>query len=225
MSNSAQSIVDKNYSLEIGTYFSRGWDLFKQYALPFVGFLLLTALIGFAASKLPVPLGADEKGRGGIVNAVLSPILSAGFYIVAFKLAKGQNASFGDFFRGFNNFLQIFLLSLVSGLLIALGLVLLVIPGIYLAVSYFFALSLLIEKRFDFWTALETSRKLVSKRWFSFLGFGILLFLLNLGGLLLCGVGFLVTVPWSVCTVVAAYEDIVGLNGSSPDAPILDEGV
>lgn len=225
MSNSAQSIVDKNYSLEIGDYFSRGWDLFKKYALPFIGFLLITALIGIVAAKLPAPLGADEKGRGGIVNAVLSPILSAGFYIVAFKLAKGQAVSFGDFFRGFNNFLQIFLVSLVSGLLIALGFLLLIIPGIYLAVAYFFAISLVIEKRFDFWTALETSRKLVSKRWFSFFGFGLLLFLLNLGGLLLCGLGFFVTLPWTFCIIVAAYEDIVGLTGSSPDAPMLDEGI
>jgi hypothetical protein len=225
MSNSAQSIANKNYSLEIGSYFSRGWDLFKQYALPFIGFLLLTVLIGIIASRLPAPLGADERGRGGIVNGLLSPIFSAGMYIVAFKLAKGQNVSFGDFFRGFNNFLQIFVLSLVSGLLIALGFVLLVIPGIYLAVSYFFALSLLIEKRFDFWTALETSRKLVTKRWFSFLGFGLLLFLLNLGGVLLCGVGVLITAPWTVCTIVAAYEDIIGFNGSSQNSPILDEGV
>ncbi|MDX2228550.1 MAG: hypothetical protein NW220_02855 [Leptolyngbyaceae cyanobacterium bins.349] len=225
MSNSAQAIADRNYSLEIGEYFSRGWDLFKQYALPFVGYLLLTALIGIVASRLPAPLGANEEGRGGIVNGVLSPILSAGFYIVAFKLAKNQIPSFGDFFRGFNNFLQIFLVGLVGGLLIALGLILLILPGIYLIVAYFFATPLVVEKRFDFWTALETSRKLVSKRWFSFLGFGLLLLLLNLGGALLFGVGLLVTVPWTFCTIVAAYEDIVGLNGSGPDAPMLDEGV
>ncbi|MDX2239525.1 MAG: hypothetical protein NW224_02470 [Leptolyngbyaceae cyanobacterium bins.302] len=223
--STAQSIVDRNYNLDIGEYFNRGWELFKQYALPFVGFLLLVLIIGGVLSRLPYPLGLNEDRQGGIVNSIISPILTAGFYIVAFKLAKGQSASFGDFFRGFNNFLPIFLVNLVGSLLIALGLILLIIPGIYLAVAYFFATTLVIEKRFDFWTALETSRKLVTKRWFSFLGFGLLLFLLNLGGALLFVVGLLITVPLTFCIIVAAYEDIIGLNGSQVDAPILDEGV
>lgn len=115
-------------------------------------------------------------------------------------------------------------MGIVGSLLIGLGFVLLIIPGIYLLVAYFFATSLVIEKRFDFWTALETSRKLVTKQWFSFFGFNILLFLLNLGGLLLFGIGALVTFPLTFCIVVAAYEDIVGLNRSSLDAP-LDEQV
>jgi hypothetical protein len=96
MSNSAQSITDRTYNVKIGDYFSRGWDLFKQYALPFIGFLLLAGLISIAASRLPAPLGANAKGQGGLVNAVISPVLTAGFYIVAFNLAKGQSVSFGD---------------------------------------------------------------------------------------------------------------------------------
>lgn len=225
MSNSAETIANKNYSLEIGSYFSRGWELFKLNAFPFVGYLLLVFLISAVLSRLPYPLGVNEDREGGIVGSILLPIFMAGFYIVAFKLAKNQTVSFGDFFRGFNNFLQLFLVGLVGGLLVILGLFLLIIPGIYLSVAYFFATSLVIEKRFDFWTALETSRKLVTKRWFSFLGLGLLLSLLNFGGVLLCVVGLFVTIPWSICTIVAAYEDIIGLSGTSPDAPILDEGV
>ena len=36
--------------------------------------------------------------------------------------------------------------------------------------------------------------------------------LINIAGLLLIGIGFLVTFPWTICATVAAYEDIVGLN-------------
>jgi hypothetical protein len=217
MTNSPQDIVDRNYSLNIGNYFGRGWDLFKQYALPFIGFLVLVIAFGVVASKLPFPLGNNENGQGGIVSSILSPIFMAGFYIVAFKLAKGRSVTFSDFFRGFNNFLQIFLTNWVGSLLIVIGLILLVIPGIYLMVAYFFAIPLVIEKRLDFWTALETSRKVVTKQWFSFLGFGLLLFLVNLAGACLLGLGLLVTVPWTFCMITAAYEDVVGLNMSSED--------
>lgn len=62
---------------------------------------------------------------------------------------------------------------------------------------------------------METSRKLITKKWFSFFGLLLLLFLLNLGGAILLGVGLLVTIPLSVCIIAAAYEDIVGLNSVS----------
>ena len=220
MSHSPDAIVNREYRVNIGNYFSNGWDLFKQYAVPFVGYFVLTMLIAGALSVLPYPLGIDfseERRGGGIVANILSPVLSAGMFIVAFKLEKGQSVTFSDFFRGFNNFLQIFLVNLVAGLLTAIGILLLIIPGVYLAVSYFFAMPMVIEKRFDFWTALETSRKLVTKQWFSIFGFSLLVGLLNVAGALLCGVGLLVTVPWSICTIVSAYTDIVGLNGSAQD--------
>jgi uncharacterized membrane protein len=59
---------------------------------------------------------------------------------------------------------------------------------------------------------MEASRKLITKNWFSFFGFGLVLFLINLGGALLLGVGLLVTIPISACAVAAAYADIVGLG-------------
>ncbi len=108
--------------------------------------------------------------------------------------------------------MPVFLTALVSGLLIVLGSVLLILPGIYLAVSYMFAQLLVIDKHLSFWPAMETSRRLITKKWFSFLGLGLLMSLLIVSGLLLFGVGIFVTAPWASCVLAAAYEDIVGLN-------------
>ena len=93
-----------------------------------------------------------------------------------------------------------------------IGFALLILPGIYLAVAYLFAQPLVIDKGADFWQAMETSRKLITKKWFSFFGLLLVLFLLNLAGAILLGVGLLVTIPLSSCILAAAYEDIVGLN-------------
>ena len=204
---------NQEYTVKIGQYFSRGWEIFRQYTWGFIGFLILTGLIYGIASRLPAPLGAGENGEGGIVNAVISPILFAGVYIVALQIAKNRPKNFGDFFRGFNKFLQIFLVNLIGGILIVIGGFLLLLPGIYLAVAYAFSVLFVIEKKLNFWSALEASRKLITRKWFSFLGFGILLVLLNLAGMLVLGVGLLVTIPWTYCITVAAFEDIVGLNG------------
>lgn len=213
MSNYTPNINNQEYELKIGQYFSRGWEIFKQYPWGFIGFFLLTLLISMASSMLPFPLGTNKDGGGGIVNLVITPVLSAGLYIVAFLIAKNRPKTFSDFFRGFNQFLQIFLVNVVSSILIAIGFLLLIIPGVYLAVAYTFSLLFAIEKKLSFWSAMEASRKLITKKWFSFLVFGVVIMLLNLAGLLALGVGLLVTIPLTYCIMVAAFEDIVGLNG------------
>ncbi len=204
---------DRDYTFNMDSYFDRGWNIFRQYMWGFIGFLVLDNLIiSTVLSRLPFPLGNNEEGQGGILYLILSCALTAGYYIVAVRIAKKQSKTFGNFFDGFKMFLPIFLVNLVAGLLICLGLLFLIIPGIYLAVSYFFALLFVIEHRLNFWSALEASRKVVSKKWFSFFGFGFLLGLINIAGALALLVGLLVTIPFTFCATVAAFEDIVGLK-------------
>lgn len=214
---SAFDVGDRSYDFKLGQYLGRGWEIFKANALPFIGFTFLVGLIlGVLSFILPFPLGSGnpEEGQaaGNLIPNILSMLLFPGFYLVAFQIARNRPTAFGDFFKGFNRALPVLLLGIVSGLLTFIGLILLVLPGIYLAVSYMLSLPLLLDKNVDFWPAMETSRKLVGKKWWSFFLFGIVLALINFGGLLLLGVGLLVTIPWSYCAVAAAYEDIVGLN-------------
>ena len=217
MSSFSSDLINRDYEVKIGDYFSRGWEIFKQKALLFILFTLLLILIQIILAVLPYPLGSSSENgpKGGILTFafnVISPALTAGYYFVAFQLARGRSAVFGDFFQGFNKFLPLFLTSLVSGILTVIGFALLILPGIYLAVAYLFAQPLVIDKGADFWQAMETSRKLITKKWFSFFGLLLVLFLLNLAGAILLGVGLLVTIPLSSCILAAAYEDIVGLN-------------
>lgn len=217
MSSFNPDIVSRDYEVNIGAYFSRGWEIFKQYAIGFIMFVALLAVIGIVLGLLPAPLGnGGAEGGTGILPFIyqffLAPVLSAGYYIVALQIARNRPGEFGDFFKGFNRYLPIFLVSLVSGLLIALGIILLVIPGIYLVVAYLFNVLLVVDKNMSFWNAMETSRRLITKKWFSFLGLVAVLVLLNLLGAILLGVGLLVTLPLTGCIIVAAYEDIVGLN-------------
>jgi uncharacterized membrane protein len=216
MSSLSSNRFDREYSVNIGQYFGRGWQIFKQFAWGFVVFTVLLLALSLVTSSLPAPLGTGDEGEAGILSTVysllLAPVLSAGFYIVAFQIARNRPREFSDFFRGFNRFLPLVLVYLVGLLLTAVGFVLLIIPGLYLAIAYLFAQALVIDKNIGFWQALETSRKIITKKWFSFLGLTLVLVLLNIGGLLALGVGVVITLPWTICILAAAYEDVVGLN-------------
>lgn len=217
MSSFSTDLFNRDYEVKIGEYFSRGWAIFKQKAVLFILYTLLLAVILGLLAQLPSPVGMrssgeDAVGGGNIIANILLPIFLAGYYFVAFQIARNRPIEFSDFFKGFGKFLPIFLTSLVSGLLTGLGFLLLVLPGIYLAVAYAFSQPFVIDKNLGFWDAMETSRKLITKKWFSFLGLLLALFLLNLAGTLLIGIGLLVTIPLTYCIIAAAYEDIVGLN-------------
>jgi uncharacterized membrane protein len=135
-----------------------------------------------------------------------------GNFIVSAKLLQGQTPDFRDFFAGFQFFLPLLLLSLVAGLFIGIGTILLLVPGVYLAVAYMFASNLVVDRRLDFWPAMELSRRTINPRWFGYFAFMLLVALLNLAGALLLGLGLLVTIPLSFCTVTAAYADLFGFQ-------------
>jgi uncharacterized membrane protein len=211
-STGLEGILQKSYTVKISQYIDSGWKTFKKNPVGFAGFTLVFFLINVAIAKVSQSVTLEA-----FISLLISAPLNAGFLIVAFKLLKNRATTFGDFFRGFNNYLPLFLVSLVSSMVIGIGLLLLLIPGLYLAVAYIFALPLVLEKKMSFWDGMELSRKLISKQWFSFLGFALVLILLNLAGVLLLGVGLLVTIPISTCALAAAYADIVGLTSSSAD--------
>ena len=210
-------IENHNYDFKMGQYFGRGWEIFKAKAMPFVGFtFLIIAIAIFLPVILPYPLGSGdpEAGQlgGNVVVNILSPLLNAGFYIVALQIARNRPTAFSDFFRGFKEAIPILLLFIISTVFTVVGFFILVLPGIYLAVSYVLSVPLLLDKNRDFWPAMAPSRKLVGNKWFAFFGFVLVLGLVNIVGALFVGLGLLVTLPWTVCTMTAAYEDIVGLN-------------
>jgi hypothetical protein len=195
-----------------GKYLLDGWELFKLNPGGFIGFALVFWVLQSVLLLFP--------RLGGLTSLVISGPLYAGFYIVSAKLLQRQSPTFQDFFTGFQLFLPLLLLTVISALLIGLGFVLLILPGIFLMVCYLFAAMLVIDRRLDFWPAMELSRRTVQSQWFGFFIFLLLLMLLNLGGALLLGFGLLVSVPVSAAAVTVAYADIFGLqsdySGSMP---------
>jgi hypothetical protein len=191
-------------SLPLGDYFKTGWELFKQYPGGFIGFFLVNAALALILSAIPF--------LGWLLYFAVSPALIMGNFIVSAKLLQRQAPGFRDFFAGFQFFLPLLLLSLVTSILIAIGLALLIIPGIYLAVAYLFAACLVIDRRLDFWPAMELSRRSVNPLWFGIFTFILLLVVVNLLGGLLLGLGLLVTVPLSYCALTAAYADLFGFQ-------------
>jgi hypothetical protein len=186
----AAEILARDYRVEIGSCISRGWDLVMNHFWLLVGASFVLGLIQGA-----VPL--------------LTGVCMGGIYWLCLKLMRGERAEFGDCFAGFSQaFLQLFLAGLVSGALTMVGFGLCILPGIYLAVAWVFCLPLVMDKKLDFWPAMELSRQVATKHGWVLLGLLLVGALLNLLGLLVCCVGVYVAQPVVLAALAYAYEDI-----------------
>ena len=184
--------------VDVGSCLGRAWDKMMADLWTIVG---ISALVWIA-------LSASHAVYVGIV--ITGPLLG-GLYYYYLKKIRGQTAELQDAFAGFTlAFVQLLLASLVSGALIALGLALCVIPGIYLAVAWCFALPLVIDKNMSFWDAMELSRKTVYHNWWSVFWLMVVCGLINFGGGLLCCVGIFFTLPLTGLAVMYAYNDVFG---------------
>lgn len=152
-----EQLAQKEYRVKISSYLSQGWQLFKQKPGDFIGFTVLVFLISALTAFVP------------FAGLFVIPPLYAGFFVVGFKLLANQSGEFSDFFQGFSYFLALVLANILITIFTFIGFLLLILPGVYLVVAYLLTTPFIVEKQMHFWQAMETSRRLISKHWFSFL--------------------------------------------------------
>jgi hypothetical protein len=95
-------------------------------------------------------------------------------------------------------------------IMMVIGAILVLVPLIYLSISWVFSFALVIDKQLDFWPAMETSRRVVGKHWFVIFALAIVVGLMGFVGFIGCCVGVFVTITAGWTTLVFAYEDIFG---------------
>jgi len=154
---------------------------------------------------------------------IVSPLTASCFMAVFAALRTNAHLKFAHFFSAFkcSYYFKLLALSLLVHIGRTLGFHLLVIPGIWFSVISAFALPLHVEHRFlGACTAIKASHKILRSYFWNFLGFALLLILFNFGGLLLLGVGILVTLPISFFALCSCYNHLVGVNGCPVMVPV-----
>lgn len=188
----ADEILARGFQLDVMSCISRSWGLLMRNFWLLVGATLVEILI---ASAVPI----------------LQSVCMGGIFFLCLRLIRGERAEFGDGFAGFSiAFLQLFLGGLVQLLLISVGLFLCILPGIYLGVAWVFSIPLMVDRRFDFWPAMELSRKVVHRHWWTVFGLLLALWVVLFLGACVCGVGYFVAAPVALGAIAFAYEDIFG---------------
>jgi uncharacterized membrane protein len=159
--------------VEIGDSLSRSFALLKGNFGLFYTAAFIICILNLGAAFTPFGLGL-------IFYFLFKGILYGGLYLVFLKRVRGEPASLGDLFAGFRtNPVHLVLAGVVTSILVWIGTTpcCLILPGVYLFVAWILTIPLVIDRRLEFWSAMELSRKTVTRVWFEMLGLVLLAFL------------------------------------------------
>ena len=125
----------------------------------------------------------------------------------------------GSFFR-FSNLGAVFGLVIVVGLVVGVGFVLLIIPGIVLLYLTWYALTFAIDRNDGFGAAFSNTFRLTTQHFGKLFPLAIVCALLNVVGAVLCLVGLLVTIPVTLIAGTYAFRVLTGGVVSPAKSPV-----
>lgn len=196
-----------------GALITKSWDVFKDNLGPLLGgFVIMVAILSASGVVYFGPL-------------ILGGPFALGYYKMVRDAIAGRRVEMGDLFYGFHHFLPAFLAYLLISIFSIIGTLFCIIPGILVGIVYAPVYLFILDGENDFWQAMESSRKMVMENFMQWLLLMAVLFLLNLGGLLLCCVGILVTGPMSTVIIALAYDQELGLAAINTLATPVDPGM
>jgi hypothetical protein len=175
-----------------GRWIGEGWQIVKSDMLNFALMALLTGILG--------------------ATIVTQGPMMVGLHIACLKKMEGRRTELGDLFKGFNYFLPSLIASILIGLFTSVGLVACIVGALVVAAALKFTYLFILDKRMDFWPAMQASHAVAKNDYFGFTMFLLLIGLVNMLGALCCIVGVFVTMPVGIAAITVAYKEIVGFD-------------
>lgn len=165
------------------------------------GMLVLTVIIASIAALSQI-LGFEltefnelDATRSAIVDITLVLILSplmAGLMMMGIAKARNESIVIGDLFKWISLTVVLALGSLLTSILFQLGMVMLILPGIYIGIATTFTLPLIADKRLTAVSALILSVRVVNVYFIQFL----LFFVISIGLFLFSAFTFGLALIW-----------------------------
>jgi uncharacterized membrane protein len=214
-----------NFEPGTGRALSYGWERMKANALLF----FLVALVAVVV-ELPNK-GNSQEFEGDSITAIWSllyfaytllfaPVINYGVDLIFLQGVRGDKVVINRLFDGFNNYVNVILANLLVFGLVIIGIVVFIVPGIYIGCRLAFTSYLVMDEGMDPVAAVEASWRLTKGHAWKIFLLGFLSILIFIAGLLLLVIGVLPAIMWIKSSFAAMY---LSISQSIPPAQLEDE--
>jgi len=193
----------------VGSAYKNGWrQLFWEYFLGLFLILIISFLIGIPGGMNEWAQGSAAAGILGFLAFVYGILVQGpvqfGVAFAFLKAARGDKLETKDMFEAFKNYWNAVLASLLVFIIIIVGLILLIIPGIFFACKLAFTPYLVVDRKMAVMEALEESLAIP----------------ICIAGLLCFIVGIIISIMWVSLAFASLYHAV-----SSSEKASVQEGV
>lgn len=201
--------ASENLYPEVGAAFSYGWEVLKKNFLPLLLVIIVMMLLGGFS-----PLFLSHNPFGLTFFATLFGVLflgpvNFGKNWVFLKAVRNEEVEVKDIFSVFGpHYWEIVLASLLVTVIVGIGFVLLVVPGIIFACRLAFVPYLVIDKNYKAVDAISKSWEMTKGfAWTIFL-MGLLSFFIAIAGFIMLFVGIFPAQIWISASFASFYHAV-----------------
>jgi uncharacterized membrane protein len=210
---------------EVGACYSHGWRQLKAYALEVFLVTIVALIIGLPGYALMD--ASDEMGHGNDVLGVIGLIylvlltrpLKYGAFLVFYRAARNRQVVVKEMFEVSQNYLNVVLANLFVLVIVAVGIVFFIIPGIYLAIRLSFTPFLVADRKMEAVEAVKESWRLTAGHSWTILLIALVAVPISILGLACLGVGLIGAMMWVGMAHASLYYAVTssreaGLQGA-----------
>lgn len=183
-----------------------GWELMKKNFWFFAGLVLITSIVAGISSQ-------DQQNNPSvsmsIIGWILSTFVSIGVTKITLNLIDQKQLNFDELYKNGKYFVNYFLGTFLTGLLVAAGLILLIVPGFIWGARYQFVPYLIIDKDMGVMEAFSKSAEMTKGLIVELLVFDAMLIGVVVLGVLALGIGLFWAIPTVWIAMALVYRKLV----------------
>lgn len=207
-------------SIDLASLLKFSFQKYKSYASFIIG-AVLTFIVLAVVPQIYFMMRAPESPtlETQLISFLLTAVqifLSLGFTKLMLLLVQDAPVSVADMFNNFGDFFSYFVASFLYGLAVSVGLLLLIVPGIWIAIRFQFFPYFIIENGDSSFTALQKSFYMTKDLLLELFVFGVAVVFLNLIGALLFGIGVIFTYPLTTMATAVIYRSLIEASDTIP---------
>ncbi len=207
---------DKTFSIKEALQF--GWDTLQANVVLYLKLLAILVVLSIIPAMIVGKLSAATGGIVGIplqfLNIVWQSVLGMGVLKICLKLYDKKTVDFTDLWSSAPLILNYLITKFIFSVIVLVGFILLIIPGMIWMMQFYLSTYLVIDRGATPMQALKASSAITQGAKWDLGIFTTVSALINLGGLLLLGVGVMVTLPVTILASVHIYRTLLSKTPS-----------
>jgi len=190
---------------------------------------LLVVVILVIALHIPIWIISGAVGRypssfwmaqviGFFYGILIGIPLEYGIAYIFLKAVRGEQWEIKDVFEPFNNFVNVIAAGILTGVIVGIGFIFLIIPGIIFACKLAFVPYLIMDKKLDPVEAIKTSWSMTTGHAVTIFLMGLLAIPIVIVGFILLFIGIIPASIWIDGAFASIYYAVDARMSASPEA-------